>query len=102
MLNENTPERRREIAVEVNGRKSKSGKTTYPQWINSTEELVEQYRAYAKADLMDRYDYDNLTDPEKKRQVENLCEMYADLTTRSFEHDLPAMLFLFKRYLTQR
>lgn len=99
-MRENTAEERRQIALEVNGKRSKSGKTITPQYINSTEELIEQYRAYAADELKNRYEYDNASDWDKA-SIDKICEIYADLSTKSFEYDLPALLFFFKRYLTQ-
>lgn len=95
---ENTPEDRREIAVEVNGNKSKSGKTTYPQWINSEDELIAQYKEYCRREYVSRFaDTDVSTE-----QLDNVAELYADLRSKGFVHDLPALTFLFKKYLTQR
>lgn len=99
-MRENTAEERRQIALEVNGKRSKSGKTTTPQWIESTEELIEQYREYAKRDLISRQITDDMSNEDRKK-VKKIAEMYANLTTQSFEHDLPALLFFFRRYLTQ-
>lgn len=93
---DNTPEDRRRIAEEVNGRKSKSGKTLYPEWINSTDELIAQYREYAKRELASRYPKD--TDPVL---LDKLTEMYADLAAKTLSHDMPALVYFFKRFMTQ-
>jgi len=100
-MKENTPEERRNIAEEVNGRKSKSGKTTYPQFINSVDDIVAQFKEYAKQDILQRMEYDTL-DADKQRLVMKSAEMYSDLATKSLEHDMPALIFFFRLYLTQR
>ena len=97
---ENTPEDRRAIADEVNGKRSKSGKTLYPQWIDSEDELIEQYKEYCRRDLLSRYPKPK--GAEQKRQYDALADIYADLSAKHFRHDLPALILLFKRYLTQR
>jgi hypothetical protein len=97
-MNELTPEEVREIAVRVNDRPSKSGKTMYPRYINSTDELVERYADFVKADFRARMgDVD--TSNRHRKIMEN---MLVEIKTEQFRHELPALLVLFKRYMTQR
>jgi hypothetical protein len=97
-MTETTARERREIAEEVNGNRSKSGKTLRPAYIETPEQLVEQYREYARRELMLRYEKDG-TDPRTAKMV---ADMYAELSASQLEHDMPALIFFFRRMLTQR
>jgi len=94
-MRENTRTERRIIAEEVNGRQD-----GHPAWIESTDELLAKFKEYAKRDHMQRMEYDTL-DEEKKGQVEKISEFYADLSTKTLDHDMPALIYFFRRYLTQ-
>lgn len=88
---ENTPQHRADIAREVNGDK----------FIASKEELVEQYREYAKRDLFQRWELENLTE-EQEALVNKSAEMYSDLAASSLDHDFPALMVFFSNYIAGR
>jgi hypothetical protein len=96
-MNDTTPQERLEVAQKVNGKRSKSGKTIYPQYIETPEELVQQYRQYANQEFMKRHGHEG-----DERTVKMMAEMYADLSASRIEHDMPALIFFFQRMLTQR
>jgi hypothetical protein len=83
------------LAREITGHRSKSGKTLYSDYINSTDELVKKYREFAYNLQMARGEYPDT------RQNQMVAEMCAKLAGDSFEYELPALIVLFKRFLTQ-
>lgn len=83
-------------------RKSKSGKTTYHgRYFETEQEVIDAYAEFVRLRTLWMHDYDNVTDPEQRRQIEKLAEFGTDLSKRMFEAEFPAMRVLFKNFLTQ-
>lgn len=68
--------------------------------IETEEELVKVYREYARRDLLQRSNADNLSE-EFQMGLEEMSEYYAKMSAEMLAHDLPALTFLFKRFLRE-
>lgn len=93
-----SPEQKREIALAVNAHTSKSGKTQRAQYINDPEDIVKQYREYLRREHLASYEDDSEV---SNRHRQMIADMISDLGASQVEYHMPALIFFFKRYLTQ-
>jgi hypothetical protein len=92
-MKDSTPEEKRAIALNVNAKKN-----LRPEWIYDTDEIVAQFREYARREALARYEEDN---PTSNRHREMTADIVSELSADQIEYHMPALVFFFKRYLTQ-